>query len=203
MSENQRLPLFPLRTVLFDGGKLPLRIFETRYVDMVRRCMREASPFGVVLIRHGVEARVSPDVEQPQIFTVGTEANIVDFNQLQDGMLGIVCRGGRKFRVLSTEVQADHLMMGEVQYLPEEPAISTGDEHEPLVDILKQLVEHPMVKDLELDIDFADARSVGWRLSELLPIEPEIKQSLMQMQWPRERLTELNRLVAKLRGDSP
>jgi len=75
-----------------------------------------------------------------------------------------------------------------------------GDEHNGLVEILRELVKHPGVQKLNLEIDFADARSVGARLSELLPIEPEIKQSLLQLQWPRERLTELTRLVTKLRG---
>ncbi len=129
-----------------------------------------------------------------------TEAHVVDFNQLPNGRLGIIVKGGRKFRVLETSAQADHLMVGKVDYLPAEPAVPVGDEHNGLVEILKELVKHPGVQKLNLDIDFADARSVGARLAELLPIEPEIKQSLLQLQLPRERLTELTRLVTKLRG---
>ena len=71
---NREIPLFPLRTVLFPDGRLPLRIFETRYMDMVRRCTRESEPFGVVLIRHGQEARAVKDAEQPDVFGVGTTA---------------------------------------------------------------------------------------------------------------------------------
>lgn len=195
------IPLFPLRVVLFDGGRLPLQIFETRYLDMVSRCTRESIPFGVVLIRGaGSDARLDPLANQPAIFEVGTEAHIVDFNQLPNGRLGIIVRGGRKFRVVSTREQADHLLLGTVDFLPAEPDSTVPSEHAPLVDILKELVKHPGVQKLGLEIDFADARSVGARLAELLPIEPEIKQSLLQLQLPRERLQELTRLVNKLRG---
>ncbi|MCZ6712085.1 MAG: LON peptidase substrate-binding domain-containing protein [Gammaproteobacteria bacterium] len=195
------IPLFPLRVVLFDGGRLPLQIFETRYLDMVSHCMRTSSPFGVVLIR-GVssDARLHPDAQQPDIFEVGTDAEIVDFNQLSNGRLGIIVKGGRKFRVVSTREQPDHLLLGVVEHLPTEPVVAVGNEHEALVDILRELVKHPGVQKLGLEIDFADARSVGARLAELLPIEPEIKQSLLQLQVPRERLQELNRLVNKFRG---
>lgn len=196
------IPLFPLRTVLFPYGTLPLRIFETRYIDMVRRCMRDGLPFGVVLIRQGVEARLQRDDSQPDIFGVGTAALIADFNPLSDGMLGIVCRGTRKFRVHGTREQADHLLLGDVAWLPDEPPGELGAEHRGLTEILKDLVVHPLIQKLGLDVDFSDARSVSWRLSELLPIEPEIKQSLLQLPSPRERLTELNRLVSKLRGES-
>jgi uncharacterized protein len=200
MTDPAELPLFPLHPVLFPGGRLPLQIFETRYLDMVVRCMRDGHPFGVVLIRRGSDARLTPDASQPEIFDVGTEAHITDFNQLSNGRLGIVVRGGRKFRVLSVREQPDHLLVGEVEYLPEEPALGIGREHQELVDILRELVKHPLIQRLGVEIEFDDARSVGWRLAELLPIEPEIKQSLLKLQWPRERLQELCRLVDKLRG---
>jgi len=201
VQDTVEIPLFPLRTVLFPFGTLPLRIFETRYLDMVRRCTRENGPFGVVLIRQGVEARQQRDDGQPDIFSVGTAALIADFNPLSDGMLGIVCRGARKFRVLETREQPDHLLLGRIAYLPDEPAFSLEAAHQTLVDILRELIVHPLIQKLGLEVDFADGRSVSWRLAELLPIEPEIKQSLLQMQSPRERLTELKRLVSKLRGD--
>lgn len=194
------LPLFPLRTVLFPDGVLPLRIFEPRYVDMISRCMREQSGFGVVLIRQGAEARRDPSDDQPECFDVGTEAQVVDFNQADNGLLGIVARGGRKFSVLGTREQTDHLLIGEVQYLPEEMAGELLPEHEPLVSMLKELAEHPLVQKLDLQLDFEEARSVSLRLAELLPIEPEIKQALLQIRWPKERLTELARIVRKFQG---
>jgi Lon protease-like protein len=200
MVETVQIPLFPLHPVLFPGGRLPLQIFEPRYMDMVVACMRETSPFGVVLIRKGADARSGPEAGQPEIFDVGTDAHVVDFNQFSNGRLGIVVRGGRKFRIRGMHEQRDHLLVGDVEYLPDEPALTVGDEHRELVDILQELVKHPMIEKLGLDIQFEDARSVGWRLAELLPIEPEIKQSLLKLQWPRERLQELTRLVDKLRG---
>ncbi len=193
----EELPLFPLRTVLFPGGVMPLRVFEPRYVDMVSRCMREGIGFGIVLIRSGAEARVSREDAQPEIFSIGTEAQIIDFNQAENGMLGIVSRGMRKFVVHDTTEAANHLLMGRVEFLPDEPAGELLDEHEPLVSVLRELTEHPMVQRLKLTVNFDEARSVSFRLAELLPIEPEIKQALLQLQWPRERLAELNRIVGK------
>ncbi|MEM7098481.1 MAG: LON peptidase substrate-binding domain-containing protein [Pseudomonadota bacterium] len=197
---SQEIPLFPLGTVLFPDGILPLRIFEPRYVDMVGRCMRKGEGFGVVLIRQGPEARISKEVSQPDIFTTGTLARIVDFNQADNGLLGIVCRGERKFEVLSTHEQSDHLLIGEISWLDEEPTGELLEEHQPLVDVLKELSQHPLVKKLNVEIDFDQARSVSLRLADLLPIEPEIKQTLLQMRWPKERLNELLRLVRKFQG---
>ena len=196
---SARLPLFPLGTVLFQDGNLQLQIFEPRYLDMISGCMREGSPFGVVLIRSGSDTW-HPEAASPDVFDIGTEAHIVDFNQLSNGRLGITVRGRRKFRVRSISEQENHLLIGEVAFLPEEPAMTVGAEHQELVDLLSELMAHPGVQELNLDIDLGDARSVGWRLSELLPIEAEIKQSLLQLQLPRERLQELTRLVNKLRG---
>ena len=198
-SSKVELPLFPLGTVLFQGGNLQLQVFEPRYLTMVGRCMREEAPFGVVLIRKGTDTW-QPGRAGPELFDIGTEARIVDFNQLGNGRLGISVRGGRKFRIHETVEQPDHLLVARASLLPEEPVVGVSREHQGLVDLLSELLTHPGVQKLNLDIDLGDARSVGWRLSELLPIEAEIKQSLLQLQLPRERLQELSRLVNKLRG---
>ena len=110
MSDTSDLPLFPLNTVLFPRGPLPLRIFETRYVDMVKRCMREGVCFGVVLVQGGSEVGQAPGYAD-----IGTSARIIDFNLLQDGLLGITCRGERRFRVLRRWREADGLNMGDVE----------------------------------------------------------------------------------------
>ncbi len=193
------LPLFPLGTVLFQGGSLQLQIFEPRYLALISRCLREDGSFGVVLIRRGSDTW-RPGTPRPELFEIGTEGRIVDFNQLGNGRLGITVRGGRKFRIREVCEQDDHLLLGRVTFLPEEPAASVGREHQDLVDLLSELLAHEGVRQLNLEIDLEDARSVGWRLSELLPIEAEIKQSLLQLQLPGERLAELTRLVNKLRG---
>lgn len=199
-SVRKEIPLFPLGTVLFSGGRLPLRIFEPRYTAMISRCLREKSGFGVVLIRDGSDARIGKSATQPEIFSVGTYSTIVDFNTLNNGMLGIITSGGSKFRILDTFETSDHLLMGSVEFLPDERAQAPGVEHAALIEMLRELMQHPMAQKLALDVDYHDARSVSWRLAELLPLEPEIKQGLLQMSLPRERLAELNRLVHNLRG---
>jgi Lon protease-like protein len=197
---HTEIPLFPLRTVLFSGGRLPLRIFEPRYTDMVSQCLKTDTGFGVVLIREGAEARLGGQSEPPRVFGIGTYARIVDFSARGDGTLGIMVSGEAKFRVQRTFETPAHLLMGSVEYLPDERSQAVAAEHAPLVEILKELMKHPLVEKLSLDVDYGDARSVSWRLAELLPLEPEIKQSLLQMNLPRERLTELRRLVDHLRA---
>ena len=194
------MPLFPLGTVLFPGGKLPLRIFEARYVDMIGQCMREQSSFGVVLIRQGNEARQTPEDGQPDIFEVGTTTQIIDFNQADNGLLGIVCQGQTKFSVRRTWTQPDHLMMAEVELHSAEAPGQLTAQDDTLLDVLRELSEHPLIKKLQLEINFEEALSVSYRLADLLPIEPEIKQTLLQLRSARERLTEITRLMAKFQG---
>jgi len=194
------VPLFPLRAVLFEGGRMPLQIFEPRYLDMVSHAMRNGGPIGIVLIRKGSDARTNKSWAQPEIFEIGTEAHVVDFNQLTNGNLGIIVQGGRKFRVLETSSQPDHLLCGKVEYFLTEDPVGITSEYHDLVDILEELIQHPGVQKLGVTVDLKSANSVSCILSELLPIEPEVKQKLLQMEGPMERLTELNRIVNKLRG---
>ena len=202
MQGRTELPLFPLGNVLFCGGRLPLQIFEPRYIDMISACTKSNTGFGIVLIRQGNEVRTDKDEQAPSVFDVGTYASIVDFNPLPNGRLGTISEGGPKFRVCRTWEKDDRLLMGEVEFLPEENAAEIGEQFQPLVVILRRLAEDPIIQRLGLEIDFTDARSVSWRLAELLPVDPETKQSLLQMQIPRERLAEIKRLVAKLQGSS-
>ena len=202
LASKKNMPLFPLRTVLFPEGILPLRIFEPRYVDMIRWCMRENSPFGVVLLKSGSDVMKAAGQEDqgpavPDIFGFGTQAEIVDFNQADNGLLGIIAQGGRKFSVESTTQQPDGLLRGQVTLVPEEPKGEMRDDYAPLVGVLKDLMEHPLIQQLNLNVDMQQARSVSYRLAELLPIEPEIKQALLQLNRPAERMAELQRLVEK------
>ena len=200
MAVREQIPLFPLSAVLLCGGRLPLQIFEPRYLDLVGRCMKTDTGFGVVLIREGRETRIGGEDGPPSVFEIGTYAKILDFNPLANGRLGILCGGGSKFRIHRSWEAPDKLMMAEVEFLPAERASAIGEEFQPLVETLRVLVKHPMIQKLALDVDYQDASSVGWRLAELLPLEAETKQSLLQMQLARERLVEIRRLLAKLRG---
>jgi Lon protease-like protein len=183
------LALFPLHMVLFPGGMLPLRIFETRYVDMVRNCMRASAGFGVVLIRAGGEVGVA------QAFEVGTAASIVDFNQLSDGFLGISCLGTQRFRIMSSNVQADGLNVASVEWLNAEPALPIPARHAPLAQLLKSVL--PRLGDwyanMEMKLD--DAAWVGHRLAEILPIPLAQKQFCLELDDPIERLDFLAPLL--------
>lgn len=186
------LPLFPLSTVLFPGGLLPLRIFETRYVDMVGRCMRESSPFGVVLIRDGAEVGEITDTAE-----LGTTARIVDFSQLPDGLLGITCQGERKFRLLRRWQRSDGLHLGEVEYLVLEGVAAVPKEYEHLADLLRKVLPSLGEPYASMAGDFGDASWVGCRLAEILPLDPADKLGLLEIDAPVERLARLNSLVRR------
>lgn len=201
MAGISEMPLFPLGQVLFIGARMPLRIFEPRYVDMVGACLREDTPFGVVLIRKGRDAHIGADARQPDIFNIGTSARIVDFDRGSDGLLTIKVVGERKFRIHGTEEQADHLLVGQVETLREESAAPLGEGFEALATLVQDLMRHPLMADRwRAELDLQDARDVGLRLSDMLPLPQETKQGLLQMNLPRERLTEIRRLMTKLRG---
>ena len=123
--------------MLFPGGPLPLRIFEARYIDMIGACMRNDSPFGVLLIREGSEAGPA------STFEVGTLARITDFYQGSDGLLGVTAIGDRRFRLLSAERQADGLNVGVVELLPEESPLPLPEEYQHLAHILAGVLDEP------------------------------------------------------------
>ena len=189
MIERAEIPLFPLGTVLFPGGPLPLRIFETRYIDLVRRCLRDGSGFGVVMIREGVEAG-GPALT----FDVGTYARIVDFSQQPDGLLGIRAAGERRFRILARRRERDGLNVADVEWLPEESSSPLPEEFAelgPALDAILAQVGEPFAS-LERRLD--DAAWVAGRLTEILPIPPGHKQHCLELDDPVERLRFLRPL---------
>jgi len=183
------IALFPLNIVLFPGGPLPLRIFETRYVDMVRRCMREGAGFGVVLIREGGE------VGPAETFDVGTLADIVDFHQLSDGLLGLSCVGRQRFRIRSRSRQADGLNLAEVDRLQPEFTVPVPARHSRLAELLKNVL--PQLGEVYEGIEMRpeDAVWVGYRLAEILPIPLADKQRILELDDPIERLDVLSPLA--------
>ena len=183
------LALFPLNIVLFDGGPLPLRIFETRYVDMVRRCMREDQRFGVVLIREGRET--GPAVT----FDIGSLARIVDFHQLSDGFLGLSCVGEQRFRILNRSQQADGLNRGEVEFLAAEPKLPVPERHARLADLLQTVLPQLGEAYTGIAMHLDDAAWVGHRLAEILPIAAAEKQFCLELDDPVERLDFLSPLA--------
>jgi len=184
------IPLFPLGTVLFPGGPLPLRIFEARYIDLVRRCMREDTGFGVVLLKEGSEAGAGPTATSD----VGTYARIVDFSGQPDGLLGIEARGERRFRILARSRARDGLNLAEVEWLPDEVDVPVPEEFSdlgPALDYVLGQVGDPY-ESLERRLD--DAAWVAGRLAEILPLPSAHKQHCLELDDPIERLRFLRPL---------
>lgn len=184
------LPLFPLNTVLFPGGPLRLRIFEPRYLDMIGRCMRTESDFGVAMIVEGAE------VGPARTASIGTTASIHDFEQLSGGLLGISARGRTRFRIQDVVRQDDGLNVAEVDLLPSDPAIAIPDAY----DALKQLAQgiYPQVALLYGDApgEFDDAGWVSARLAELLPLPLHQRQQCLELDDPLDRLAFLFELIS-------
>ncbi len=184
------IALFPLGTVLFPGGLLPLRIFETRYTDMVRRCMREDLVFGVVRIEQGSE--VSAKVETAAL---GTSARIVDFQALDNGLLGVLCRGEARFRICSSSRQSDGLNRAQVEWVTEPARKPVGDEYAALVKVLRESLARLASLGRFIEPDYEDAGWVSYRLAELLPLPISMQQQLLETDDPIERLGVLTPLI--------
>jgi Lon protease-like protein len=195
---REQIPLFPLHTVLFPGGPLPLRIFEARYIDLVRRCLREGTGFGVVLITEGEEAGTAP----MQTSDVGTYARIVDFSGQPDGLLGIEARGERRFRIHARSRARDGLNLAEIEWLPDERIVALPDEFADLGPALGHVLAQigEPYESLERRLD--DAGWVGGRLAEILPLPPAHKQHCLELDDPIDRLRFLRPLF-EITTDAP
>jgi uncharacterized protein len=180
------LPLFPLNTVLFPGGPLSLRIFEPRYLDMVRRCLKEQGSFGVVLILQGAETD-----PVAAIADIGTSARLVDFDTRPDGLLGVVCVGERRFRVLRRWQQNDGLNLAEVDYLPQETACALPAELAHLGELLGEVLPKLGGAYAHVEAHYQDAGWVGNRWAEILPLTPAEKLALLELTDPLARLAQV------------
>jgi Lon protease-like protein len=186
MSDSS-LPLFPLSSVLFPEGRLSLRIFEPRYLDMVRDCARQDSAFGVCLILEGSEVG-----EPATPAAVGTSARITDFHTLPDGLLGIHAAGLERFHVRHTRVRDNGLIHADVDWLGKEEVVPVPTECGLLAMILERVFERAGGDDARVDrARFDDASWVGYRLAEVLPLEHAERQRLLQTDDPIERLGQL------------
>lgn len=191
-----QIPLFPLGTLLFPGGLLALRIFEARYLDMVRACMRNDSSFGVVLIREGREVG-----NAARTHSVGTRASIVNWDMQPGELLHVDVQGHEKFRVLDTRVQPDQLLTGEVEILAAEPEQALPAQYDYMAKVLRELLPkvNPLYQSRELALE--DAAWVGGRFTELLPLASSDKQWLLELDDPGERLRQLDRSYLALQRE--
>ncbi len=185
--EAGTLGLFPLHAVLVPGAALGLRVFEPRYLDLVRECGRSGGGFGVCLIMEGEEAGA---VATPAAF--GTEAMIEDFDTDDSGVLTLRVRGRRRFRVERTRVRDNGLVVGEVEWRDPDPDEELRPEHGLLALLLQRILEQAGGEHADAPASrFDDAAWVGWRLSELLPLADLQRQSLLQEDDPHARLQQL------------
>ena len=192
-----KLPLFPLSTVLFPGCVLDLQVFEARYLDMIARCMKQGSGFGVVCILEGSE---TGDIE-PDIAGIGCEARVSDFQKQDNGLLGIRVEGGRRFEVLNTELQRDNLLVADVQWLDEIPEQPLQEEDQDLLALLKALAEHPMVAALNMNTEVTGQQSLANQLAYLLPFIEEDKLELLAIDSPQQRLAAIQSLLERMQGE--
>lgn len=185
------LPLFPLQTVLVPGASLGLRIFETRYLDLVRDCGRTGTGFGVCLIIDGLEAGTPATPA-----AIGTEARIEDFGTTEDGLLMLKVRGARRFHVHRTQTRGSGLIVADVDWCEPDPDDELRPEHGLLGSLLQQAIEQAGGEYAKVPPSrFDDAAWVGWRLAELLPLSNPQRQMLLQEDDPHARLDRLLALM--------
>ena len=182
-----RIPIFPLHTVLFPGAPLPLRIFETRYTDMISQCLKTNIGFGVCLITEGKEVGGSASTHE-----VGTLATIQDWHMRRDGLLGIVAKGEQRFHVLKQNIEDNNLMFAEVEYFEDETQNSIPHEYDGLVEILEDRLSQLSSRFENEKTFYQDASWVGFRLAELLPLRLSQKQYFLQLSDPLQRLERLD-----------
>ena len=188
-----RLPLFPLHAVLLPGAALGLQIFEPRYLDMVRDCMRADGAFGVCRIVAGEEVG---DAAQPA--PIGTEARIEDFGRNEAGLLTLRIRGHRRFRVLATETRANQLLEADIAWLDDATAaaLPVAPEHGLLPTLLETILAHVGGEHaLGPQSRFDDAAWVSWRLAELLPMDEQARWELLAEDDPQARLARILHLI--------
>ena len=187
--DSWSLPLFPLRTVLFPGGLLPLKVFEQRYIDMTKACLKDGLPFGVVLITAGDE--VATRGGTPAFANLGTLATITGWDMPELGILHVGTEGLTRFQVREHRVQPDRLVVADVVDIPGEPKVPLPADMQPLARLLELIASRVGPQNFPADLDYGDATWVGYRLAEVLPLPLPIKQSMLEINDAQVRLQAL------------
>ena len=188
--ETLDIPLFPLQTVLFPGSVLPLKIFEQRYLDMAAACMKDNLPFGVCLIKKGSEVGASAEPH-----AVGTLASIGNWEMEQLGILMITAHGGRRFRIIESTVGPDNLLEASVELLAETGPTPLPPERQRLLPLLRRVVDDLGNERLPEPHRYDEAEWVGFRITEVLPIQNLAKQKLLELDDPLARLEILEKYL--------
>lgn len=184
------IPLFPLNTVLYPGGPLPLRVFEPRYLDMVSNSMKTNTPIGVVLIKNGNE--VGP---APEVYNVGTLSEISYWHKRSDGLLGITLTGTQRFHIQNTQINGSQLMTADVELIDNVNSAVLNNENKYLSPILERILEQlgPPFKTIERKLD--DVEWLSARLLELLPADMQVKQALLESNNVVERIEKIESIL--------
>ncbi|MEO0437504.1 MAG: LON peptidase substrate-binding domain-containing protein [Pseudomonadota bacterium] len=192
------IALFPLSATLLPFGRMPLQIFEQRYLDLVKSSMRTGDGFGIVRILRGAE--VSSD-DLPTLASIGSIAKIVDWDQLDNGLLGITVEGSKRFKPLDCWRETNGLLKANIEFLPDHAAAPMIDSWEPMRTVLAGLEAHPHVQRIGLPVDFEDAWQVGLSLVQLLPLDENLKLDLLAIDSVEELMRELDVVLNALSGE--
>ena len=194
------IALFPLSSILMPLGRMSLQIFEQRYLDLVARCMRENEGFGVIWLKQGSEVS-GGSLDTPNVGRYGTYARIVDWDQLPNGLLGILIEGTQRFDVHSVWREPDGLIKADVTLLDAPTAFPLPERYSALAEVLAGLLQHPQIQRLKLESDLEDAWSVPAQLTQLLPIDEAIKYRLQGLTSAERLLEEMDKLLVELSGE--
>jgi uncharacterized protein len=194
--ERHGLPLFPLRTVLFPGGLLPLKVFEQRYIEMTKACLRDEQPFGVCMITQGDEVSHG-DGRTPQFADIGTLARITSIDMPQMGIMHLQTQGGARFRVLRHAADAAGLVVADVTAIDDEPRHPLAETYAPLARVLEAIATRLGPRNFPAEVDYGDASWVGYRLAELLPLPLSIKQRMLEVNDANVRLAALKQFLER------
>ena len=188
--KGQEIHIFPLNTVLFPGGVLPLKIFEQRYLEMTKVCISENRLFGVCLIKEGQEIG-TPAVPQE----IGCLARIAQWDMPQLGVFHLRAEGTRRFRIVRSRVEKNGLIAAAIETLPFEPEVAPRDTL--CSEVLQAIIAKIGAEHFPAPHRFDDAAWIGYRLSEVLPLSLDARQQLLQMADPLARLSELSQILAQ------
>jgi Lon protease-like protein len=188
--KRETVPIFPLNTVLFPGALLPLRIFEVRYVDMAKECLKSSSPFGICLIREGEEVG-TPAVPEP----IGCLARIDECDVEELGVLKVRVEGTQRFRIVGSEVDKQGLIVGEIEEIAVEPEALGAPGMAECGDFLRKVIAGIGSERFAEPMRFDDASWLSFRLAEILPLRNDIKQKLLELTDASLRMGILHRFL--------
>lgn len=195
------VPLFPLKLVLFNGSLFELEIFEPRYLRMVRRALANETGIGIVYLAQGSEVYKN-DEDPIELAKIGTLCSIKHTEVIDESRIHIVIEGGAKFRVKSSWIEDDHLNMGLVEFLREDIKRPLRPQDEELAELFDHMNEFRLAEGQpKMTVEENSASALSYRLSEVLPMSMEFRQTLLEIDHPYRRLDRIHRWVQSERAN--